>query len=709
MSSFVTISRNGGSHRGRRRLSFLMMLAVTAVGLFAPLDSLVVQSHAVAITNCNGCHGYGSPIGTFADGTARNTPNGQFPGSHGTHVNQYGNLCSDCHVIPVTISTIDNDHANQLIEMKSPINSNAGAYYKSLTTTAWSRTNTPTFGTCQNSYCHSPGTSIATGVIVTNSSPLWGTIAAGCATCHGVGGAADGRPFYTSGSPKMNDHQAATHLAQTCDVCHDSVTYSAGTYTPVTSIHNNSAYNIRASMGYIFTTTGGTCSTSGCHGAGKWGVTVFDCVTCHSSAINISKGPLGSTGIQRRAVSTEFINTWSHTRSYGFTSISQIPKAICVACHMEGDPASGSPMASYHANGYVELRDPDTGLTIQNVAWVTGPLTTTPGGGWYTNTGTPLNTMARFLRNLNTSTLEAQTVSVQINHCLKCHDSNGAMNTLARVGLSAGNAVTPFGTTIKGFGSTPNAGGYWGTFITANGAAGGVVDVSSAFNVTNSSFHPVKGKMNNPFTWGTMMAAPWNGLTKPITTSNTQWGNLMSCWDCHSGAGATGVQNATVTAHGGPATLRAPIYSIGTTSTTNLCYVCHGRNYNLSASNHVAPSGFRSSGNSGMGVYMRTQCWYCHSSSTTSPARPRRSEDVHGFNRIWTTNNYASTSDQRWPTGATETSRPFSFIRNTTTPALSNHRPFKSPDTAPGTASCTGLNTGVCGDPMGSYTIGGSY
>jgi len=418
MSSNVTISRNGGVCQGKQRLLLLMTVVIVALCLLGPGSLLVTRSEAATITNCAGCHGYTNAIGTMSDSAARNNPNGQFPGSHGTHVSTYGIVCADCHVVPATETTADNDHANMTVELKNPIHSNAGASYKGGTYT-WARTNSPAFSTCTMTYCHSDGTSVATGTITTNVSPLWGTIATGCATCHGIGGPADGRPNYASGSPKMNDHQAATHLSKTCDVCHDSVTYSGGVYTPLTSTHNNGTYNIKSSMGYTFNAGGGSCATSGCHGNAQWGVTVFNCVTCHSASINITAGPLASTGNQRRDISNEFLSTWSHARSMRITTITQIPVSLCIACHMEGDNATGGPMASYHGNGYVELRDPDTGVTIQNVVWVSAAGN---GGGWYTSTGTPLNTMARFTRNLGTSTLEGWVQAVQFNMCLHCHD-----------------------------------------------------------------------------------------------------------------------------------------------------------------------------------------------------------------------------------------------------------------------------------------------
>lgn len=845
MSSYVTISRNGGSHQGNRPLSFLIAFAAMAVGLFAPLDSLVPASHAAAITSCNGCHGYGAPIGTYADSAARNTPNGQFPGSHNTHVMQYAYICSKCHTAPATETTADNAHQTGLIQMASPINSNTGAYYQSATTTAWSKTNNPSFNKCTNVYCHSDGTAVATGVVTTNVSPLWGTIASGCTTCHStgpgypnlkhsatfstnaVGGWANpgnaagsdgalatyntssmgwllakdfhwvtsdvaagdvvngitvvvegwgssgtaanrllnvgltkngtvgaiigtialqlstidgevavGGPtnkwggtwvntdlwtsnfsvaiqranptvapisvdnvkviVFTDKSPKMNSHPS--HASKTCDTCHSATVSSNTTISNYTN-HNDGNYDLSAGGGNIFTysfsSNGGSCASVSCHGPAQWGVSNFDCVGCHNVTQTIGAGPLA--GGTRRAVSGEFMSSWSHTRSKGRV----VTKWDCVVCHMEGDPATGSQMGSYHGNGYVELRDPDTGVTIQNVVWVSFPGA---GNGWYTSTGTPLNTLAQFVRNLSTNTLEAGVVAIQFNMCLKCHDGDGALSTLARNGGAATSALRPFNVALTGLTTLGNPNG-----------DGNVVNVRYSFITSNASYHPVMGRGNNSYAQGVRMAAPWN-MTKAIGTT-TQWGNLLSCWDCHSSPGDSGIQTHSVTAHGSPATVRGPIRgeTIGSTATTNLCFVCHAGPY-TGSSNHqagtvVGTSAFQVGGSS-MGGSMKT-CHYCHgvgigvssvsvagsATLTEALARPLRAQDVHGFN-----DRYPQTAGSRWDS----TNRPYAFIRN----VLISWRPARSPETTTNTTGiCYSIVGRTCDDNMSNrtYSPGGAY
>ena len=54
------------------------------------------------------------------------------------------------------------------------------------------------------------------------------------------------------------------------------------------------------------------------------------------------------------------------------TSSGTVTKWDCIVCHMEGSPTTGeflpSP-AGKHGDGYVDLRDPDTGLQIKGVTF----------------------------------------------------------------------------------------------------------------------------------------------------------------------------------------------------------------------------------------------------------------------------------------------------------------------------------------------------
>ena len=186
--------------------------------------------------SCSGCHTNYPNMGD--DATGRNATTGQFKGSHdkhtGTGTGKYGFQCTECHAD----NGVATAHRNGNIEMSS-VTYTRGA---SITQT---NTSGP-YGGCQNSYCHSNGKSATTpaGTVDANNSIIWGTNSA-CNSCHGSG--SDGRPAYITG--KANAHTKTTHAAQTCDICHDSVSYSGGVYTPNTS-HVNQAYNIQGSMSY---------------------------------------------------------------------------------------------------------------------------------------------------------------------------------------------------------------------------------------------------------------------------------------------------------------------------------------------------------------------------------------------------------------------------------------------------------------------------
>lgn len=631
---------------------------------------------------CGACHGT----------TAAKAPQ---TGSHNRHAATYSYPCATCHT-----AYADNAHIDGNVKWAlntTDVKVTATATYKGAASgQTGAIAPSAAFGSCAGIYCHSTGTSVSTGTLTGQTATVtWGATTINCASCHG------NPPAYANNSPKKNSHGLGGHSI-TCDNCHYAVTTNGTTVTTVAN-HINNAYNVTPntskgiSFTYSYAATGGTCSSNGCHINLTWGATgVLDCVGCHGSTVAINAGPLAGTG-SRRAVAAEFKNTWSHKRSTsgGVPANTVVTKYDCCVCHMEGDMASGSPNGTYHGNGLIELRDPDTGATIKGVTH-NGTATT---AGSYTSTATDM-TFARFSRDLGNASLEAAVQAIQINLCLKCHDNNGAASTLARV-PTTGTAEKPFGTTIAGA-------GYTGAGVTANGVLGGVTDIKAAFATTNSSYHPVLGKQNNSYTQGSRMAAPWN-LAK-TNGNNTQYGNLISCWDCHAPVGASGVQTSTVTAHGSDVTLRGVATVTGTpAATTNqvtFCIVCHAGYDTSTSTHHGSGSALASNTNNGMVVYLRYGCNYCHSSDINA-ARPRRGEDVHGFNRLAGTG-----SDARWPTGATETSRPYAFIRNTVTPLfLTNHRPLTAAgELTSGSASCSSANTtNPCRNGMGSYTPGGVY
>jgi len=435
-----------------------------------------------------------------------------------------------------------------------------------------------------------------------------------------------------------------------------------------------------------------------------------DCMTCHDhnqaaitdafkgsgECIQCHAGQKGTT-IVRRAIVTEFSQTWSHKRSGGRT----VTNADCAVCHMEAKTPADPTMSTVHGDGYINLRDPDTGSNIQGVSW------SGTDAGAYTSTTTYL-TFTQFSRNLGSKTLEAAVQAIQINQCLKCHDSNGAASTLARV-PGAPNAGRPFNTTIVGA-------AYTGSGVTAFGSAGNVTDINSSFAVTNSSYHPVRGKQNNWYAKLSRLKAPWNSTTRVTASASTNsWGDLISCWDCHApnGTASTVTLTSTVTAHGGATTLRGSptvptiTAAASTTNESTLCRLCHSNNYASNTSSHGSGSAF-TSGNSGMSNWNRYGCNLCHSSNyNSSVARPIRGVDVHGVNTLPPTGGITKTG--RWLAGGTN-ALPIAFIRNTTT--LATQQPARI-GTSTYTAQCqmaTNTPSGQnCNQGLENYGTGGTY
>lgn len=684
-SYLVVLDIAGGATPGSTLSGTITAATGTGLGTPAYNDSasatLTITAGPVAtITSCAGCHGYGA---IFTDGSSRNNPSGTFPGSHNTHVAVYSKLCSTCHVAPATETSTDFNHRNELIEMANPINGNSGASYGK--GTSWTQTNSPSaMQGCSNTYCHSNGTSATTppGSIPANTSTVWGGTTA-CNSCHGTGDPY-GRPNYTDGTPKANKHQAATHAAQTCNVCHNSVTYSGGVYTPIPSLHVNGSYNLNVSLGYTAgsAAAGGTCATPGCHSGINWGGQL-GCTDCHGVAQNSPAAQaLDASVTQRRAIVPEFQAASNHVRN----KTGGVTDADCGVCHMEGNASDGSVNGTYHKNGYVELRDPDSGSTIKQVTWGGA------GAGSYSSTATDA-TFVRFSRNLSSSTLETAATAIQINHCLKCHDSVGAASTSARI--TGGSATNPFNATA------------------ASMPAGRVLDVYSQVATTNRAYHPILGKQNNGYAGGTRMSAPWNGVTKSGTT--TVWGPLMTCWDCHAASGATGTITTTVTAHGSAVTsttgttnaveLRGYVWRTGTVSATNnttLCVVCHAGYDTQTASNHGTGSAFTSNTNNNMTLYLRYACYYCHSSGPAKAARPTPAADAHGYNTrstgaAFAANNYG-----------------YAFIRSEGFYGNGYTHSVANVGGTGYTATCTGFNgtngsTNCSRNSMGNYTPGGVY
>lgn len=671
--------------------------------------TLTIAKSNAASTSCASCHGYGTTTTVFADGSVRNTPTGNSVGSHNTHNGQYAYACSDCHVTPATETSADYAHTRGTIQMASPIHAETGAAYGK--GTSWSYTDAPTVGqACTNLYCHSQGSGKTTqsGDTRSVSAPVgtlnWGASAAdNCDSCHGF------PPSYANGATTWGAAKANSHAVHSteCQNCHKAT--QADTIPSITNPanHANGVYNVistgssvtpRRSFTYTYAVTGGTCSNISCHGGltAVWGTSI-DCTGCHANKLRafIARGIIANYSTRRNIVS-EFAMTWSHKRS----ASGVVTKWDCIVCHMEGDPENGQADFDYHGNGYIELRDPDTGATIKNTSF---SAAVGSGPGKFVEGATDV-TFVKFSKNYAATNPEADAAfatqaAVQMNLCMKCHDSNGALSTLAQV--PGGSALKPFATTVSGQG-TPMP-----SYVTA----GNVVNVFTSFSSGFAAYHPVRARANNSFTKNALMATGYQLTTNKAGTNTTSWGMLITCWDCHAPAGTTtasGTLTTTVTAHGAALTLRSPIRAGGNTASANLCLICHVTTYSTTSGFHPSGSAF-GTGSGNMDAATMVNCYNCHAytaaSGTTSATQPRplRGEDVHGVNE-----RTAGTANSYWGGSGI---RPVAFIRN----SMTGWRPASvtiTPTLAAGTASCGGTS-GTCNNNMtyggDNYTPGGSY
>ncbi len=431
------------------------------------------------------------------------------------------------------------------------------------------------------------------------------------------------------------------------------------------------------------TTTG--CSNTACHGGNNptpaWGGATPQCIQCHNGVVSALNASAASGGAvtQRDNVVAEFRLTWGHKSGANGTKTDRgaVTDSDCIVCHLEGNFTTQKP-SSYHADGYIDLRDPDvqgetritdiSGSSFRFVKFLTSYATRTSTGH-----------LSNDIDNVLTQ-----------KFCLKCHDSNGAANTTARSTYGTPSQWMPFGGVNLG-----------ANYTVANGSAqaGGIVNVNNEFATTNTSYHPVRGPLNRDYPWSTRLAAPYNniGIARDSNTGATHvMANsvVINCFDCHTTG--TSLTNRTIVAHGNAVTLRGTIY----TTTPNLCQICHTGYTN--AGQHSAGSAMQTNGNGGAGDEdMSTLCHKCHSSATTKPSRPIPAQDYHGNSNL--------VGGGVWSGSGALNGNVYAFIRNTTT--FIGHRPlYRSPQWTTGSATCQGDGT-HCAANNGTqpYTPGGTY
>jgi predicted CxxxxCH...CXXCH cytochrome family protein len=216
----------------------------------AQADSLKAYQ---ASTVCTSCHGNPPP-----NAAARYAGVSEATSPHLKHAGKganYGFDCNECHK--------GNSHGNGSFQDvfldKSGISAGTAASYNG------------TIRTCSTLYCHSNGSSVATGLTPAGS-VVWGSNKLDCGGCHG------NPPAYANNTPKANNHGSHPFGCQTCH----AATTGDGLTIANRSRHVNGSYDLAAGPGatfsYTFAANGGSCSNVSCHpGLGfdaKWGSNV---------------------------------------------------------------------------------------------------------------------------------------------------------------------------------------------------------------------------------------------------------------------------------------------------------------------------------------------------------------------------------------------------------------------------------------------------
>lgn len=268
---------------------------------------------------------------------------------HTKHINIYsvgGNAnisCNSCH----SGTASDNSTINGAAGRSQHPNQARDVAFNAFAGGSWSGTQ------CQNTYCHSNGTT----ALAPSHGPISWNGVLGCASCHS-GGTVTG-PSYANGAPKANSHaRHVVTMGYGCNTCHGPTTANGTTITDV-SKHLDKKYEIAAgTAGVSFDPvtvdlaayTVATCTNISCHGGNNatWGGTA-SCENCHLAASD--KDDFRSNFWVNYTTSTVSSTEWTttgHGRSSG-TYASGNPAASfsganqCLYCH---DPSINHRLAS---------------------------------------------------------------------------------------------------------------------------------------------------------------------------------------------------------------------------------------------------------------------------------------------------------------------------------------------------------------------------
>lgn len=249
-----------------------------------------------ALTDCSQCHGL-PPAGTVAAPGAA--------GTHATHDTYYAGAanCVKCHA-DHTVETAKFAHAssignrNLIVSIKDPANVAGGAYSGALNDYLPSQTNS--FGSCSNLYCHSDGTK-ASGSFRSKSNATWGGSAvSNCAGCHGGTLSAVQNAISTNRHISHINNLSAVGRNIGCQECH-SATTTTGTSITGKPNHVDKLVNIKFDNTINKDTDGPTyngMATTSASGAAKAPGAVASCanVYCHSIGNTNATGAVITAG-----------------------------------------------------------------------------------------------------------------------------------------------------------------------------------------------------------------------------------------------------------------------------------------------------------------------------------------------------------------------------------------------------------------------------
>ena len=288
--------------------------------------------------------GSAGPLGCGACHVDMST-NASATGSHKKHAGtgDYNFDCDVCHGTAYTRNSVaysgaTSTHANYSINLNF---TGTGASTTYNTKGSSFAPGSAVYSNCSAGYCHSAGTSVATGSIPANTSANWGSAGPlACDSCH-TGGTATGPAYASGGANKTNSHNKhVVGHGYLCVDCHSSTVNSSNVITDTTK-HLNQVYDVAGAQisNYTFANNGGTCTTT-CHSATltevaspQWGTTLAPsaCGACHESSPT----------------------TGNHTTHLTDLSAGFNRNAICGDCHTGA--AEGVSGGAQHQDGNIDV------------------------------------------------------------------------------------------------------------------------------------------------------------------------------------------------------------------------------------------------------------------------------------------------------------------------------------------------------------------